>query len=542
MLNSTQMSFSIRLAQDLTAVEAGATVPLSIEVTNKSEETDRFEMQVEGIDPEWTASPEPVFTVGAHEIHSQKIFFKPPRSSESLAGNYPFVVKVRSLNSGDSRTVQGVLEIQAFNHLSLELSPKKGYSTPLRQQFSFTLMVMNLGNTEHTLQLSGGDPEEECAFDFGSDQVTVGPGQQREVPVSVAASNGGWISSSHLYGFVISARSIQNPNIMASTQAQLERRPLLSFGTMMTAIVLLAAFFLWIAVRPQPPTISLFVDSSTVMQGQNVHVRWRANHANWVTLEIRRFANGTNEPVEIEDNLPTDGQRDIPANTEDTINVTAIAVGDNNRTASSRPIPIAIKPPPSVPAPKLLSFEANHRNVNLGESVTFTFDYSDDVVKLVLLPMNEQILPPAKTIQITPTQPGPIKYELIAYNSHDAHASLTVTVDAELKSDANIVDFSANPPIIVAPDSKTTVSWNVMNSGSVQLDDGTGGGPKAVDPIGNIDVVTDKTVTLKLIATDLKGVTTSKKLVIKYKPLPSPPDNTGGPPPGQGKGNGGGIH
>ncbi|HTQ10317.1 MAG TPA: hypothetical protein VMI31_09625, partial [Fimbriimonadaceae bacterium] len=211
------MSFTIRLAQDLTAVEAGATVPLSIEVTNKAEDADRYEMQVEGIDPEWTATPEPVFTVGPHEIHSQKVFFKPPRVSESLAGNYPFVIKVRSLNSGDARTVQGVLEIKAFNHLSMELTPKKGYSTPFRREAEFTLMVMNLGNTEHTLQLSGADPDEECAFDFESEQVTVGPGQQREVVVGVAAAKGGLISSSRLYGFAISARSIQNPNLTAST-------------------------------------------------------------------------------------------------------------------------------------------------------------------------------------------------------------------------------------------------------------------------------------------------------------------------------------
>src|SRR5207253_10995896 len=127
-------------------------------------------MQVEGIDPEWTASPEPVFNVGPGETHSQKLFFKPPRASESLAGNYPFVVKVRSLNSGDARTGQGVLQIKPFNHLGMEISPKKGYSSPVRQLNNFTLTVMNLGNTEHTLQMSGADPEEECTYEFDSDQ------------------------------------------------------------------------------------------------------------------------------------------------------------------------------------------------------------------------------------------------------------------------------------------------------------------------------------------------------------------------------------
>jgi len=533
------MSFSIRLAQDITAVEAGATVPLSIEVTNKGEEVDRFEMQVEGIDPEWTASPEPVFTVGAHEVHSQKVFFKPPRVSESLAGNYPFVVKVRSLESGDSRTVQGVLEIKAFNHLSMEVSPKKGQSTPVRKQFSFTLMVMNLGNTEHTLQLSGADPDEECAFEFESEQVTVGPGQQREVAVGVSAANGSWISSGHLYGFAISARSIQNPNLTASTQAQLERRPLLSLGTLLTFVVLVAAFFLWLAVRPQDPSLSLFADSATVMRGQSVHVHWKALHANSVKLVVMRYAHGTNEPPESND-FPAEGETDILAQDEDQITVTAAAVGDNNRMSPPKELYIGVKPPPAVVPPKILSFTAERRFINLGEPITFDFDYSGDVVKLVLLPMNEQILPPAKTIQVTPSQAGKVEYELVVYNKDNASATAQVTVDAEPKSEANIVDFSANPPTVVAPDSKATVSWNVMNAASVQLDDGSSVGPQPVDGVGNRDIVVDKTVTLKLIATDTNGVSTSKKITIKFKPLP-PTDNTlppGVPPPGGGLGTG----
>ena len=44
------MSFSVRLTADLVTVEAGATVPVSIEVASKGSEPDRFEIQVEGID------------------------------------------------------------------------------------------------------------------------------------------------------------------------------------------------------------------------------------------------------------------------------------------------------------------------------------------------------------------------------------------------------------------------------------------------------------------------------------------------------------
>jgi hypothetical protein len=520
------MSFTIRLSQDLTAAEAGATVPLSIEVTNKGEEVDRYEMQVEGVDPEWTASPEPVFNVGAAETHSQKVFFKPPRASESLAGNYPFVVRVRSLNSGDSRTVQGVLQIKPFHHLSLEISPKKGYISPMRQLNTFTVTVINLGNTEHTLQLSGSDPEEECAYDFAQDQVTVGPGQQKEVEVTVNATGGGVIASSRLFGFQVAARSIQNPNIMTSAQAQLERRPLLSPGTLLTIVVLVAAFFLWYAVRPQKPTIMLSVGSSAITQGETVPIQWKTEHANSVRLEIRRNVPDSPQPPEIQENLQAIGSTTILATKEDMITVTAYAVGDSGTTAA-KPVNITVRPAPVVNPPRITKFRASSREIKLGDPVLFTFEYSSDVDHLVLSPLSsQQIQAPAKQIQVVPSQEGVFEYQLIAYNSKGTSAqSKPITIKVVKVSDAKIQEFSAHPPLIQEPDTKTLVTWNVTNAALVQLKDGTGGEPRTVDANNQagIEIVTDKAVTLTLMATDAKGVMTKRTLEIRYKPLPPIP-------------------
>lgn len=530
------MSFTIRLSQDLTAVEAGATVPLSIEVTNKGDEVDRFEMQVEGLDPEWTATPEPVFNVGGRETNSQKVFFKPPRASESLAGNYPFVVRVRSLNSGDSRTVQGVLQVKAFNHLSMELTPKKGSVTPFRHLQPFTLAVMNLGNTEHTLQLSGADPEESCAYEFAGDQITVGPGQQKEVEVAIRATNGGLITSTQLFGFIITARSIQNPNITASTQGQLERRPLISPGTLLLVVVAVVAILLWFAARPQPPRMQVFVDPSQVTQGQTVHLHWKATNANSVKLTILRNKDNKVVNPETSLDLPLEGSKDVTTTDEDSITIRAEAKGENS-TFSPDPITVLVLAPVAPTNPKISEFKVSKNRVKLGEPVTFTFDYSADVTRLVLSPMTTQQIPlPTKQLQITPAELGDVTYQLFAYNAQNGVASSKkITVQVYQASDANILFFTANPPMIVAPETKTTVSWNVSNASTVQLDDGTGSGPKVVDAVSSMDVVTDKTVTLKLIAIDSKGVTTSKPLEIKYKPLPPPPvtdtgGTTGNPP------------
>src|SRR5580704_15292534 len=113
------MSFSVQLTPDLIPVEPGATTPVAVVVINKSDEADRFELEIEGIDPEWTAVPVPVFAVEPRETQTEKIFFKPSRTSESLAGNYPFVVRIRSLVSGESKSVQAILQVKAFNHISM---------------------------------------------------------------------------------------------------------------------------------------------------------------------------------------------------------------------------------------------------------------------------------------------------------------------------------------------------------------------------------------------------------------------------------------
>lgn len=536
------MSFTIRLSQDLTAIEAGATVPLSIEVTNKNPENDRYEIQIEGVDPEWVAYPEPVFSVSPNETHSQKVFFKPPRASESLSGNYPFVARVRSLESGEAKTAQGVLQIKPFNHLSIELSPKKGYTSPMRQANVFTLTVMNLGNTEHTLQLSGSDPDEECTYDFANDQVTVGPGQQKQVEATVNAANSSWIAPVRLFGFSIAGRSIQSPNLVSTAHGQLERRPLLTVGSFLTVSALIALFLLWFAFRPQPATISLRSESTTALFDQTIDLHWRATNADAVRLEIRRNVEGKSPQTEVLEDRPLQGSESLKVRNEDTITVTASAViGD--RTVTSRPVTISVSPPPVEVPPKITKFTASTQDVRPGDPVVFSFEYSPDTVKLVLSPMTDkQLTPPIKQIEVRPTNLGPNEYYLIAYNKNGAATtSKPITVRVTRVSDANILSFAVTPKIVQEPETRAVVSWRVTNAEIVQLHNLTTNELNEVDAQGSIELTITKDTKIKLIATDVNNITRSQTIEIKYKPLPPPVDpnattggtagTTGGPPP-----------
>jgi hypothetical protein len=326
---------------------------------------------------------------------------------------------------------------------------------------------------------------------------------------------------------------------MTSAQAQLERRPLLSPGTLLTMVVLVAAFFLWYAVRPQKPTIMLSVGSSAITQGETVPIQWKAEHANSVRLEIRRNVPDKPQAPEVQENLQSAGSTTILATNEDMITVTAYAVGDNGSTAA-KPVNITVRPAPIVNPPKITKFRASSTQIKLGDPVLFTFEYSSDVDHLVLSPLSsQQIQAPAKQIQVVPSKEGVFEYQLIAYNSKGTSAqSKPITITVVRVSKAKIQEFAAHPPLIQEPDTKTLITWSVTNAQIVELDDGTG--RKPVDAINQAgyEIVTTKKMTLWLFATDAEGVTAKQKLEIRYKPLPpvTPPDSstTGtitGPPP-----------
>ncbi|HWD41695.1 MAG TPA: FixG Ig-like domain-containing protein, partial [Fimbriimonas sp.] len=222
------MAFTLQLAQDLVEVEAGGNTPVSVTVVNKGQETDRYEHEIEGNDAEWKAIPVPIFAVEPEETRTERVFVKPPRMSESLAGNYPFVIRLRSLESGEQKSAQGVVHLRPYHHISLEIDPKKGSVSPFSNRNQFEVTVVNLGNTEHTVQLVGSDPEDACTYDFDGDQVSVGPGQQKAVGVVVTPASHPIFSSGKLIGFTVSARSVDTPSVVATAQAQLERRSLIT--------------------------------------------------------------------------------------------------------------------------------------------------------------------------------------------------------------------------------------------------------------------------------------------------------------------------
>ncbi len=522
------MSFIVRLASDSIGVEAGVTTPLDIEISNRSEATDQYELSVEGIDPEWTAVPVPSFSISAHDIQTQKIFLKPPRSSESLAGNYPFVVKVRSLESGEVRQAQGVLEIRPYHHVSMEILPKKGIYTALRKQNSFRVTIMNLGNSEHTLQLFGSDPEDALTYELESEQVTVAPGQQKEVEVVATPTQAGLLSSPRLHGFQMSGRSVDTPSVSCTAQAQLEQRPVIGPGNLAIALVFLLLVIGWIAFMPKPPTMdSLMLDRTTAAPGDTVELKWRSSNAKSVRITF-------NDKTIVSAGAPN-GSTTYAVDQSGTFS--AVAIRDSASSTQFSQV-IAVKAPAMAPAPTVDNFEIKTREIEPGMSFFVTYKTSN-AIKVTLSPSGQVLDPKLESVQVeAPNTAGWIKYMIIAENATGQIVkSRTISVNVVQKPKAVITTFRADPMEVDPLIGKTTITWQITGATRAELI--VDGVTMALDKTeGETTIDVTKTVQVVLVGYDENNMTVKKSATIKMKTEDPPPDDSHTNPPPTTKGGG----
>ncbi|HRI44271.1 MAG TPA: hypothetical protein PLL78_06865 [Fimbriimonadaceae bacterium] len=520
------MSFVVRLASDLAQVEAGATLPLSVEASNRGDESDELEIRIEGLDPEWTAVPVPSFSVEPHEVHTEKVMLKPPRMTESIAGTYPFVVSVRSLKSGEVRSAQAVLEIKPFHHVSVDANPKKGAVSPFNKEFAFDVTVMNLGNSEHTVQMFASDPEDECAFEFEHEKITLGPGQQKSVEMRASGKRRPLLANSRLHGISVSARSVSTPTVAGQVQVQLEQRALISPGGFIAVLVALIFIIGWIAFIPKPPTLDVFSASpSEVLVGDEIQIDWRASEN---ARAVRVFIG--EQPAQEYDRL---GNDKFTAKQPGTLRIRAFAVA-GDRQSEAKIVEIVVKARPVAPLPEIIAFRIVPNKVGRGETVVVEYEVNEAVTEAKLFPQERKLDPSGGRVELVAESTGEHTYTLVVYNKDGKRAEASAKFSVVKASKAKIALFKADPDSLESAGGVTRLTWAVPSAAYVELSyiDRDGQPFKErVEPTGSLatkDVDIAKTTEFTLTAYDDEGLMTTKKVTCTVKPIEDPPPDPNG--------------
>lgn len=507
------MSFAVRLSSDVATVDAGATFPLDVEVQNLSDVDQSFELQLEGLDPAWTALPEASAVVPASQTRVLKVFLKPPRVSESLAGSYPFSVRVRSLESGESFSGQALLEIRPFHHLSVDVEPRRGSISAAKRDAPFTVTVMNLGNSTHTVQLFANEPEDKVAFEFESDRVEVGPGQQKAVVVHASPVSRRLISTPRLHGISVTVRSVNEPAVMSSAQMQLEQRPLFSPG----AVALFAFFVLlivgWLAMMPKPPTIDLFeAVPREVVEGTPIELQWQARNAERVEILVN------NEPLRT--SLNTNGSYVFSPEEPGRYTLRIVAIS-RDRESAPKTLDVLVQEREAAPLPagKLEIPDV----VELGQPFLVEYSVNAATTKAILQPLNRELDIRLDTVELTASRVGQIRYTLVLENADGQRVEVYDSVQVIDPPKSKVISFTANPPTVLETDGRVRISWQLTGALRAELSDGSS--TVEVDPArGNRDLTVVKDTTFTLTAYDVDGKLTSETITVKVQPA-TPPES-----------------
>jgi hypothetical protein len=521
------MSFGLDVVGGAVEIEPGSTATVAIEITNRADLPERFELILEGIDPTWTAIPVPEFVVEPHATHSERIFLKPPRESDSTAGTYPYVVAVRSLDSGEVRRAQGVLELKPYHHFTIDIQPKRASVGAFNKEADLDVTIINLGNSEHRIQLFASDQDDQFAFEIEEPQIQLGPGQQKTVPVTATTARSSFLANPRLDPITVSGRSLDKPNVSASAQGQIERRPLLTPASVFFFIAIIAAFVVWLLNMPKAPEMASFAAMPQEgIVGEELSLTWQARNADSVTLEVLG--------EEALTGLNSSGSYKYVPRKPGTLAINAYAVSNGKRAPRPKRLVLTVREPERAPAPQILSFEASSTRIRLGDVVTFRFKLGPSVTRANLEPIGS-IDPRSESQQVQPLKTGRFPYTLTAVNADEQTVKKTITISVTDESTAEIASLEVSPSQIEEGSlDPVTIRWRI--NGAVQATLAIGSEPaEPIDPRqGELQIAAPTSeTTIKIEAFDERGRAASKSAKIRIK-KPEPPEPPADPESGGG--------
>lgn len=525
----------ISLSEQDISVDPGSVASLSIKIANHQDISDLLLIEIEGVDEEWYNIPEPSLQVAAGGTAEARIHFKLARSCESRAGSYPFVIRVRAMETGEQGVAQAMLVVKHYDMLQLEMSPRRATSGFFHALNDFEITVSNLGNIERVVELHADDSNDACAYEFDQDRITLKPGQSEAILMAARPKSSSFVGRTETYGFSVTVRSVDDSYVSARVQGLIERHAFISplLGIFFLLLILIAGgFFLFRPSPPIPTRILAFTAlPQSIFSGQPVTLSWnvQGDHPTF-TLKQRLGINGIDEfdsppsPNQLSGNMQLQtGVVTAPASLYVTLQVNGRGGRDD------KIVEVKLTPPPAQPHPLIRNFTADTSAIHLGEKVTLSFSIRN-AQKVFLDPGNIELQPQAESYIVTPNPPilpADVTYKLRAYGSDPnmppAVRKLSIHVVSPDTSIASIQVFRYEPKIIYFGD-KVTLLWNVMYTPSVSISTLQNGQLQNGLPAhSKLSVIVNQQTTFILTAADNLGKSVTQQITVTPLPKPIPP-------------------
>ncbi|MBC8163601.1 MAG: protein kinase [Roseiflexaceae bacterium] len=175
---------ALLIDQEQITVAPGQRETMNLSVINNASVPDSVTISVEGAPGMWVGVPQQAIQVPVGGRVPVSLTIGVPREAESLAGDYPVIVRARSSASpGESATARGRWSVLPFAASSVSITPRRAAA---KRDASYQVTLRNDGNQAETFLLNADDDAQQLRYGFTEESLTLDPGQAATVGLMVA--------------------------------------------------------------------------------------------------------------------------------------------------------------------------------------------------------------------------------------------------------------------------------------------------------------------------------------------------------------------
>lgn len=298
-----EKAFRVDLQLSSISVTPGAYTSVELLITNTSDQTATYTVEVLGVPPEWARITRPLLEIPGNDDALVIINIKPQRRSDAVPGTYNAVVRVRSQEHPDAvLDVPLKVHLQAFAGFGMALA---GSTIETGRQLH--LHMHNQGSAPLSIEVAALSREGRHVFRIAPDRLLLAPGQRVRVAVTVNPAQKRWIGREARQRVDLTVRSTALPYFTAAIPAYVIDKPPVgvrgAVGIGAGAIALIALVFIALIgtlTRQPEPTIERFVvngNRDALAQGLPLNVAWSVRDAREVELTINGQAQELPQPA-----------------------------------------------------------------------------------------------------------------------------------------------------------------------------------------------------------------------------------------------------
>jgi hypothetical protein len=501
------------------------TVAFQLEIVNAGDLVSSFDVQVEGVNPEWVVILPAQINLNDGESGIVTITVTAPRHFSSVAGRYHLAITVTTPEYQERYSQVGAtLALEPFYDVQVgDLSRKRQLSSWGNPVSESQFLLANGGNSTAQIQVEAMDEERALHFEFQvlndpmlyarQAEIRLEPGRQTEVTLLAEPNHRSMISlRNRTYQFDVRATPLGGQQFPRVIGGQLKVVPLIGKAIITLTLFLVTAL---LVVFFSPRVRTFEVSPAVVNAGTPVVLRWEASRFSDVNISGMNLGNVPPAAV---------GTVVLEPMASDVYNIEAnnfisrlgIRLFETERRAEVAVTPVA----PGV------SLNLSRANIITGDQVTLSWSVERADRATLLINGNPEPLPTDQFVWSRTLQPDvdtSIRLEAsnpsVAGSGSVFFASDTIRVVTPTPTplpNPSVLVFDVGPPVITAGE-VVNLQWRVANAPSVAIE-GVG---VELPPEGSRQLYPLQTTTYVLRAVTLGGETFSDEITVVVNAPPT---------------------